>query len=113
MLNRWVGGILRGTFRAEPAPAHSADLYAAIRQQLDAGINVPIRIEFVQSAGGHFILVLDYRQQTDGTYYLLYDPYDGVCGYVPEANLNRGSMAPLKAAWQIHVSHYYPFVAGR
>lgn len=111
VLNRWVGGILRGSFRAETAPANATDLYAAIRRQLDVGINVPIRIEFVQSAGGHFMLVLDYKQQTDGVYYLLYDPYDGVCGYVSEATLNRGSVAPLNTSWQIRVSHYYPFVA--
>ena len=112
VLNQWVGGILRVRFWAEPAPASPSDLFVAIRRLLDTGINVPIRVEFLSNAGGHFLLVLDYRRQADDVYYLLYDPYDGVCGYVSETNLMRGSVAPLNTTWQVRISHYYPFVAG-
>ena len=52
VLNQRVGGILRVRFRAEPAPANPADLYAAVRQQLDEGINVPIRVEFLNNPAG-------------------------------------------------------------
>lgn len=58
------------------------------------------------------MLVLDYRQQAGNPHYLLYDPYDGVCGYVSESNLTRGSVAPLNTHWQVRISHYYPCQPG-
>ncbi len=108
-LNEWVGLILGVRFRAEQISGSLAQVLPVIRQQLNAGINVPLLISFEGTSGAsHFVLVMGYRYGANGTDYLFYDPWDGITGYVPESNLLKGSMAPLQNNWKIKVNYYYP-----
>jgi len=64
-------------------------------------------IGFDGTDGKHFILVLKYKY-ANGYQYLIYDPWDGVCDYVSQYNLEAGSMAPVNSSWRITVDYYYP-----
>jgi len=54
-------------------------------------------IGFDGTDGKHFILVLKYKY-ANGYQYLIYDPWDGVCDYVSQYNLEAGSMASVNSS---------------
>ncbi len=106
-LNDLVGKILGVTFYAQQITEPLPTVLEKVRMQLDRGLNVPMLIGFQGIDGKHFILVLKYKY-ANGYQYLIYDPWNGVCDYVSQYNLEEGSMAPVNNTWRITVDYYYP-----
>lgn len=107
VLNDYVGKILNKSFDhyqvTEPLPT----VFAKVRNQLDKGIDTPLLVGFQGTGARHFLLALRYRNTNNGVEYLIYDPWDGVCDYVTESTLMRGSLSPLNTSWKISVDYYY------
>lgn len=106
-LNDFVGKILRVSFGAQAVSPNPDEGCRAIRAQLTAGMCVPIRINIVPNAA-HFLLVLSSRSTAYGTAFLIYEPFNGLTGYVLESTFKQGSLAPLNTGWRFELTHYYP-----
>jgi hypothetical protein len=107
-LNEYVGKILGVTFYAQEVTEPLSNVLSKVRSQLDRGIDVPLLVGFQGTEGRHFLLTLKYKHSGNEFQYLIYDPWDGVCEYVSQSNLEAGSMAPLNNSWKITVDYYYP-----
>ncbi len=106
-LNDFVGKILRVSFGAVAVSPNTDETFGAVRAQLAVGLCVPVRIN-INPGAGHFLLVLDSRSTASGPAFLLYEPFNGLTGYVLESTLKQGSLAPLNTSWQFQFTHYYP-----
>src|SRR6476469_1735642 len=107
VLNDYVGKLLNKSFDHYPVTESLPTVFSKIRQQLDNGIDTPILVEFVGTQARHFLLLLRYKNTGNGSEYLIYDPWDGVCDYVSEATIMKGSLYPLNTTWKIAVDYYY------
>ena len=106
-LNDFVGKILGVTFYAQQITEPLPTVLGKVRSQLDRGLDVPLLVGFQGTDAKHFILVMKYKY-ANGYQYLIYDPWDGVCDYVSQSNLEAGSIAPLNNSWKITIDYYYP-----
>ena len=109
-LNEWVGLPLGVKFSPHAISQDLSLWVHLFRKQLDDGLNVPLLVGFKDGGTNHFILLMGYQIKNGTYHYLIYDPWDGVCNYVSESNLLRGSLAPLNNTWSIEVKYYYPAV---
>lgn len=107
-LNAIVGAILGVRFSAHQITEPMTQALASIRAQLDKGINTPLLIHFLNTNSRHFILAMRYKRTGNSYQYLIYDPWDGVCDYVPESNILNNSLSPLLTQWKVAIEYYYP-----
>ena len=105
-LNDFVGKILGVSFGAQAVGTDPVENVRLIRAQVAAGFCVPIRINIVPDVG-HFLLILDSHLTATGPAFLMYEPYNGLMGYVSESNFRQNSLTPLNTTWQWQLTHLY------
>ncbi|MEP6677205.1 MAG: hypothetical protein ABJA78_18740 [Ferruginibacter sp.] len=106
-LNELVGKMLGIQFNTQQVTEPLTIVFPKIRAEVDKGLNVPLLIGFVGSQARHFILLMNYKYMQGDYQYLIYDPWDGRCGYVSETGFKQGSLSPLLTQWKISLDYYY------
>ena len=107
-LDQLVSPILGVHFYTQEVNEPLTSVFYKIRSQLDKGLDVPLLVKFMGTEARHFLLTLKYRNTGNGYEYLIYDPWEGICDYVSEANIFQNSFAPLLTAYRISLDYYYP-----